>query len=182
MNETLNAKLKKFFGDMLVYKSSGNAKFFSALSLPSFMRDWLVMKFSDEDGRIDTEEISAYVKKILPKEEQWNKYMIDMLRHGERPRFLAKVIIDFDTSNRRALFSLPDFAFPKKKGDAIANWDVVEQNQEYLMSQAEAWGIVELSCHEDSRSGKNIFWLTDFARRHQGVFVGRVDGHSAWRD
>lgn len=145
MNEPLNAKLKKYFGDMLVYKSSANTKFFSSLSLPSFMRDWLVMRFSDEDGHIDTAEISAYVKKVIPKEEQWNKYMIDMLRHGERPRFLAKVKIDFDTRNKRALFSLPDFAFPKKKGDAIADWNVVEQNQKYLMSPTEAWGIVELS-------------------------------------
>lgn len=162
MNEPLNAKLKKYFGDMLVYKSSANTKFFSSLSLPSFMRDWLVMRFSDEDGHIDTAEISAYVKKVIPKEEQWNKYMIDMLRHGERPRFLAKVKIDFDTRNKRALFSLPDFAFPKKKGDAIADWNVVEQNQKYLMSPTESWGIVELSCHEDSRTGKNIFCLTDF--------------------
>ena len=115
MDGTLEAKLKKYFGDMLVYKSSGNEKFFSALSLPSFMRDWLVMKFSDEDGRVDTEEISAYVKKVIPKEEQWNKYMIEMLRHGKCPRFLAKIKIDFDTRNRRALFSLSDFAFPKKK-------------------------------------------------------------------
>ena len=30
------------------------------------------------------------------------------------------------------------------------------------MSAAEAWGIVELSCQEDSRSRKNIFRLTDF--------------------
>ena len=147
---------------MLVYKSSGNAKFFSALSLPSFMRDWLVMRFSDEAGNVNTEEISAYVKKILPKEEQWNKYMLDMLRHGEKPRFLAKVKIDFDTRNRRALFSLPDFAFPRKKDDAIADWDVIEQNQKYLMSPTEAWGIIELACHENSRTGKNIFRLTDF--------------------
>ena len=40
-------KLKQYYGDMLVYKSSSNSKFFSALSLPSFMRDWLVMRFSD---------------------------------------------------------------------------------------------------------------------------------------
>ena len=32
-------KLKQYYGDMLVYKSSANSKFFSALSLPSFMRD-----------------------------------------------------------------------------------------------------------------------------------------------
>ena len=72
------------------------------------------------------------------------------------------MIIDFDTRNRRALFNLPDFAFPKKKDDAIADWNVVEQNQKYLMSPTEAWGIVEISCNEDSRTGKNIFYLTDF--------------------
>ena len=49
-------KLKQYYGDMLVYKSSGNSKFFSALSLPSFMRDWLVMRFSDSDGVINKQE------------------------------------------------------------------------------------------------------------------------------
>ena len=78
------------------------------------MRDWLVMKFSDEDGQVDIDEIASYVKKIIPKEEQWNAYMFNMLRYGESVRFLAKVKIDFDTGNSRALFSLPDFSFPKK--------------------------------------------------------------------
>ena len=123
---------------MLVYKSSGNAKFFSALSLPSFMRDWLVMRFSDEDGHVDTNEISAYVKKVIPKEEQWNAYMINMLRHDEAASFLAKVKIDFDTGNSRALFSLPAFSFPKKKAEAVADWNVVEKNRKYLLSPAEA--------------------------------------------
>lgn len=147
---------------MLVYKSSGNAKFFSALSLPSFMRDWLVMRFSDEDGHVDTEEISAYVKQMIPKEDQWNKYMLEMLRHDESSRFLAKIKIDFDTQNRRALFSLPDFAFPKRKGEAVADWNVIEKNQNSLMSSNESWGIVELAVHEDLKTRKNIFRLTDF--------------------
>ena len=54
------------------------------------MRDWLVMRFSDEDGRVDTDEISDYVKKILPKEEQWNECMIDMLRYGKPAVFWLK--------------------------------------------------------------------------------------------
>ena len=52
----LEVKLKKYYGDMLVYKSSANSKFFSALSLPSFMRDWLVMRFSDEQGKLSAEK------------------------------------------------------------------------------------------------------------------------------
>lgn len=161
MNETSDTKLKKFFGNMLVRKLSANAKFFSALSLPSFMRDWLVMRFSDEAGHVDTEEISAYVKKNIPKDEQWNAYMIDMLRHGKPARFLAKIKIDFDTRNRRALFALPDFAFPKRKDDAVADWFVVEKNRRHLMSPTETWGIIELCCYEE-HAGKNIFRLTDF--------------------
>lgn len=86
-----------------------------------FKRDWLVMRFSDEEGHIDTVEMSEYIKKILPKEEQWNEYMVNMLRYGKSARFLAKVKIDFDTGNIRALFSLPDFSFPKKKSDAVAD-------------------------------------------------------------
>ena len=162
MTDTLESKLKKHFGEMLVYKSSGNAKFFSSLSLPSFMRDWLVMRFSDEDGHVDTNEISAYVKKVIPKEEQWNEYMINMLRRGKSARFLAKVKIDFDTGNSRALFSLPDFSFPKRKAEAVADWNVVERNSKYLLSPAESWGIVELNCQTDARTGRNIFRLTDF--------------------
>ena len=66
-------KLKKYYGDMLVFKSSANSKFFSALSLPSFMRDWLVMRFSDQDGVINKHEVSDYVKRVIPKKEQWNE-------------------------------------------------------------------------------------------------------------
>ena len=109
-------KLKKYYGDMLVYKSPSNSKFFSSLSLPSYMRDWLVMRFSDENGKIDKSEVSDYVKRVIPKKEQWNNYLVDLLHNDQTVRFLAKIKIDFDAKNRTALFSLPDFEVPKKKG------------------------------------------------------------------
>ena len=84
----LEVKLKKYYGDMLVYKSSANSKFFSALSLPSFMRDWLVMRFSDEQGSISKDEVSSYVKRIIPKKEQWNEYLVDLLHNNQSVRFV----------------------------------------------------------------------------------------------
>lgn len=162
MNIVPKKKQKKFFGEMLVYKSADNAKFFSALNLPSFMRDWLVMRFSDDEGKINIEEISQYIKKVIPNETQWNEYMVDLLRRNKSARFLAKIKIEFDTEKRRALFNLPDFSFPKRKGEAVADWDVVEKNEKYLLSPTESWGIVEIICHEDFKSNKNIFHLIDF--------------------
>ena len=120
-------KLKNIFGDMLVYKSPSNAKIFSARNLPSFMRDWLMMRFADAEGNLDTAEVSDYVEKNIPKAEQWKKYLIDLMHHNKPARFLAKVKIDFDINKRRALFSLPDFSFPPKKDSAVADWEVVEK-------------------------------------------------------
>ncbi len=162
-------KLKKYFSDMLVYKSSDSGKFFSALSLPSFMRDWLVMRFSDDQGIIVKEEVSSYVKKVIPKKEQWEHLKFEMTRNFQTVKFLAKVKIDIDISTRTAYFSLPDFGVPQKKGEAIADWDVVEANKDYLLSPNEVWGIVELICDDYIQSGnkqrlgtKNVIKLIGF--------------------
>jgi len=49
----LEKKVKQVFSDMVVLKEPKRSEFFSNLSLPSYMRDWLVMKFSDNQGNID---------------------------------------------------------------------------------------------------------------------------------
>ena len=154
------SKLKQYYGDMLVYKSSANSKFFSALSLPSFMRDWLVMRFSDENGVINKSEVSNYVKRVIPKKEQWNEYLVDMLHNEQTARFLAKVKIDFDAKTKTALFSLPDFEVPKKKGEAVVEWDVIERNRNYLLAPTEVWGIVEILVEEGEKG--NVFKLIEF--------------------
>lgn len=154
------AKLKQYYGDMLVYKSSANSKFFSALSMPSFMRDWLVMRFSNQDGVINKQEVSNYIKRVIPKKEQWNEYLVDLLHNDQSARFLAKIKIDFDAKTKTALFSLPDFEVPKKKGEAIVDWDVIESNRDYILSPTEVWGIVEIVVDEGDKG--NVFKLVDF--------------------
>lgn len=147
---------------MLVFKSPEQGKFFSTLSLPSFMRDWLLMKFADENGIIDKEEVAAYVKRVIPKKEQWESLKYDLTRNMQSVRFLAKIRIEIDIGTRTAYFSLPDFGVPKKKDEAIADWNVVEANKDYLLSPNEVWGIVELLCDTKDNSNKSIIKMTDF--------------------
>ena len=59
-------KLRTYFDEMVVYKDLKNSNFFSALSLPSFMRDWLLRRFEDEEGRFDMEELSAFIHRFIP--------------------------------------------------------------------------------------------------------------------
>jgi ATP-dependent Lon protease len=158
-------KLKNSFSEMVVFKSPEKGKFFNALSLPSFMRDWLLMKFSDDNGAIDKEEVSSYVKKVIPKKEQWEQLKFEMTHDGQSVRFLAKVKVEIDIATRRAYFSLPDFAAPKKKNEAIVENEVIEANKNILLSPNAVWGIIELICEKDYEAAKNttVLKMTDFS-------------------
>lgn len=155
-------KLKQYYGDMLVYKDPKQNRFFATLSLPSFMRDWLLMKFSDEDGLIDKEEVSYYVKRVIPKKEQWEQYKYNMTHQYQSVRFLAKVKVEIDISTRKAFFYLPDFGFPRRKGETVINIDVLNTYKDYLLNPNDVWGIVELICSKDDK-GKTIVEMIDFS-------------------
>ena len=91
-------KIKDVFTGMVVLKDQDRTKFFSALSLPSYMRDWLVMKFSDENGDIDYNSVTRYIKKYIPNREEYEQFKFRMV-NGESVRFLARirVVVDIKT-------------------------------------------------------------------------------------
>ena len=60
----LEDKVRQVFADMVVLKDPKRSEFFSNLSMPSYMRDWLVMKFSDNQGNIDFDSTLSYIKKF----------------------------------------------------------------------------------------------------------------------
>ena len=62
----------------------------------------------------------------------------------------------------QALFSLPVFGVPAHKGEAVANWDVLEKNRDELLSASESWGIVTVRCEPDDDNKNNILKLIDF--------------------
>ena len=157
-------KLKKYFKDSIVYKSPSNNKFFSNLNIPVFIRDWLVMRFMNEDGSVDQKSVSDFIKKYVPDKTQWKSLLVELLRNEETVKFLGRIKIDFNTKSKRALFSLPDFNFPNDKNDAVADWDVINQNHDCLLTQADTWGIIEIKCVSEKTQNKekNIFKLCNF--------------------
>jgi len=136
-------KLRNCFDEMVVYKDlkkTGNI--FSSLNLPSFMRDWLLKKFEDENGNFDTDELVRFVKTYLPRKDDWisikNRVVIDR----ERIRFLAKVSVDIDIKTSEVSFSLPDFGLSSK--DTIIEDSIWQTCKDDLVRGKETWGMVEI--------------------------------------
>ena len=59
-------KLRDCFDEMVVYKDLRKSNFFSALGLPSFLRDWLLKKFADEEGNLDLDALTDFIHTYLP--------------------------------------------------------------------------------------------------------------------
>ena len=135
-------KLKDCFDEMVLYKDLKKTNFFSSLSLPAFMRDWLLRKFEDDEGDFDKDEISRFSKKFIPKREGWNDIKNQIIYEHEIVKFLAKISVDIDIASGEVSFSLPDFGLGFK--ETIIESDVWDSCKTDLLKNSETWGMVEL--------------------------------------
>ncbi|MDR0696177.1 MAG: BREX system Lon protease-like protein BrxL [Christensenellaceae bacterium] len=134
-------KLRNCFDEMVVYKNQ-KANLFSELTLPSFMRDWLLKKFQDEDGHFDSDEMKRFVYAYLPKREDWKGIKNRVIYDYQRVKFLAKVAVDIDIKTGLVTFSMPDYGLTHS--DTIIDAAVWEECRADLLGGHETWGMVEI--------------------------------------
>lgn len=158
----LENKIREVFADMVVLKDPQRSEYFSKLSIPSYMRDWLVMRFSDEDGTIDYESVKRYINKYIPSREDYEQFKFRMV-NGENVQFLARVRVTVDIKTGKAQFELPDFGSNRSGAGGIVNNDVVEKWQDTLLRESENWGIITLS------------WQMEVSRSKPKGFIAMVD-------
>jgi ATP-dependent Lon protease len=151
-------KLRNCFDEMVVYKDLKKSNFFSALSLPSFMRDWLLKKFEDENGYFNSDELVRFVRTYLPRKDDWTAIKNQVVIEHERVKFLAKVSVDIDIRTGEVSFTLPDFGLSSK--DTIIEDAVWQTCKDDLVRGRETWGMVEIGYRQpdegDSKSRGKI--------------------------
>lgn len=159
----IEAKIRNVFSEMVVLKDPKRTRFFSDLSLPSYMRDWLVMKFSDEQGNIDFDSVLRYIKQYIPSREDFEQFKYQLI-NGDTVRFLARIRVTVDIKNGKTTFELPDFGGVRSgAGGEISN-EVSEKWKEVLLHENENWGIIDLVWGKDFslKPAKGIIKLIDY--------------------
>ena len=151
-------KLKEFFADMIVLKNPQRAGFFKELNMPSFMRDWVVMKFSDDEGNIDQESVQKYVKRYVPSKEDFEQMKFN-LTNGETISILTRIRVSVDIKTGETMFEMPDFGDIKSGAGGVIEKQVVERWQNTLLRENENWGIIELT------------WMQDFSKKRLSGFI-----------
>ena len=139
----LEDKVREVFADMVVLKDPQRSEYFSNLSIPSYMRDWIVMKFSDEDGEIDYDSVRRYIQRYIPGKDDFEKFKYQIV-HGETVQFLARVRVSVDVKTGYTVFELPDFGGARGGASGVVAQGIAEQYQDTLLRESENWGIISL--------------------------------------
>ena len=139
----MEEKLRDYFEEMVVYKDlKNNTGFFSSLGLPAFLRDYLLKTFSDEYGHFNMEEVSAFVKKFIPKKEDWMSIKNKIIYENENVQILTKISVDINIKTGDIAFALPDFGVTEK--ETMIEPAIWELYKDDLVRGGEVWGIIKL--------------------------------------
>ena len=149
----MEEKLRDYFEEMVVYKDlKNNTGFFSSLGLPAFLRDYLLKTFSDEYGRFNMEEVSAFVKKFIPKKEDWMSIKNKIIYENENVQILTKISVDINIKTGDIAFALPDFGVTEK--ETMIEPAIWELYKDDLVRGGEVWGIIKLGYRPPDETAK----------------------------
>lgn len=160
----MSEKLRECFDEMVVYKDLGEMSFLKTLKLPSFLRDWVLKKFEDDEGKFDVEELLEFVSTYMPRKEEWLSIKSRISKDYERVKLLTRVAADIDIKSGTVSFALPDYGLTNK--ETVIDDAVWENVKDELVKSNEIWGVVELGYRPPDDSAKpkipGKIKLTDF--------------------
>ena len=151
----LRERLMDAFDEMVLYKDLSKGSIISSFKLPSFMRDWVMKKFQDDEGNLDLDETSDFISSYIPKRGEWKAIQNRIVTQNERVKFLGRVSINIDIKTQEVSFALPDFGLGYK--DTYISPEVWRRCADELLRSEESWGIIELGYlfpEEDKKPGR----------------------------
>lgn len=144
----ISEKIREFFPDLAIMKNSANSSLFAGRNLPSFVKDYIIRRFSDEEGQVDREKVTDYLENKMPDNIATIK---NRLLAGEQVNITVRFIIKSDLASGRTTFSIPDAEI---SSNAYVSSTLMEENKNELVD-GERWGNITLNYVEPQgrRSG-----------------------------
>lgn len=147
-------KLRRCFPETSIYKDQRVTAIFKAAKIDSFLRDWIIKRKADADGKIsDLKELSSYIAKIIPNQSACITLGDEARAEGTTRPFLAKINVQFNSRENYYSFEIGDLGFDHKS--TIIEDYVWERIKDQLIGEAGGWGLVKLGYLPPENNKKN---------------------------
>jgi ATP-dependent Lon protease len=144
----ISEKIKEFFPDLAIMKNSANSSLFAGRNLPSFVKDYIIRRFSNEEGLVDRAKVTDYLENKMPDNIAAIK---NRLLAGEQVNVTVRFVIKSDLASGRTTFSIPDAQI---SSNAYIATTLLDEYKDELVD-GERWGNITLNYVEPQgrRSG-----------------------------
>lgn len=155
-------KLRAAFPDTTVFKDPNIVAIFKAASIPSFLRDWILKRKTESDGRIhDAEALRKYIYEIIPRRENLLELKDAARSDGRTKKFLAKIEIQFSVRCDEYTFAIPELGLGH--AETLIEDYVWNRIKEDVVKTAGGWGLVQLGYRSpDDENPRGCFTLLEY--------------------
>ena len=152
----LDIKIKQTFPEESVLKIPQNYNIFAGKNLPSFIKDYLIKKFTDDFGELDKDALLEFIDKHIPQKDSPIKNRLRT--HNEEITILTRIIVETDIKQNKLKFAIPDLGI--KSSEGIIPDFVARKNSE--LQDGEVWGVITLAYLPPEGKEKGVIELVDF--------------------
>lgn len=147
-------KLQQFFEPMSLYKKEASS-LFASLSLPAFIRDYIVKKYANQDGTYDINLIAEKVKELIPDKTSWPLLLDEIILNSGTVTFLAKLKININLTEGYVSFAMPDLDVDFDS-TVVSDFAWKKIKEEKVSLDSEFWGVVTLNKMEYVQGKKTL--------------------------
>ena len=134
--EAISKTIQEAFSDYAVCKDKASYRLFNGRSLPSFVKDYILNRFSKGEER-DEDGIREYLATKMPQNGDSLKMR---LLAGENVNITARIVVKTKLDDGKVAFMLPDMNID---ANMFISSKVLEENRNELVD-GENWGNVTM--------------------------------------
>jgi len=152
----LDEKIKKIFPEESVLKSPKEYRIFSGYNLPSFVKDWILKKFTDEFGNLDVDALKLFLNTHIA--HKGSKIKGTLLNDLKEVTLLARIVVEPDVKSGILRFSIPDIGIKLNEGRIPSH--IAKRHPE--LKGGEIWGVVKLVYIPPEGKQKGTIEIVDY--------------------
>ena len=156
MVDYLDEKIRSIFPEESVLKNSDKYSVFAGFSIPSFVKDWLIKMFTDENDELDEYGLKRFINNNLANNQKNIKGTL--ITDNKEVTLLARIIVEPDIKKGKLRFSVPDAGLKMNECEIP---DYVAREHPELKG-GEVWGIITLDYLIPSGKEKGVIQLERF--------------------
>lgn len=145
--DALDKKINDIFPGECVYKTPEKYRIFSGYNIPSFVKDWLIKRYTDGE-EIDQEGLKHFLSTRIAF--RGSKMKGELINESKKITLLARIIVEPDIASGKLKFSIPDIEIKLNEGRIPS---FLSKNHPEL-NGGESWGVVSMEYVPPSEGGE----------------------------